>query len=1483
MRPRRVAKALATRIRRIPSVPSTAPPELKAWAEGVKEWIEVRDGERGDLLDRAITARDLVDLDLAGTSAAFRGRLTGTIRDILGPPIDGGSPIPDLPTPPAIQGFSAVGLFSAIMLVWQQPSSQYQRHAYIEIWRSETPDFGQAIMIGTSMGGMYMDYVGRAAGFHYWARSVARPAAIGAEGVKGPFVGPVFAETAADIEQIIEDLSREINESDLAQELRSRIDLIDGLSSLPGSVNERLAIEAQARADALTDISDDLADEVQDRISALNQLADQVTAEANARVTAIQNLRTELEGKIDGIEDEIDSILADIADISGIPDFNENESYSVDDLVKWSGGLYRALQNMTAPSPLPSDENFWQKIGDYASLAEAVVANAGALSDLAVRVTLTEDGLVAEGDRIDSLQATITDPVTGLGSKASVNYVDGVIATEQGARATSLSNLETSLQGEITDAETGLQTQINARATFSDLTTLESNILGSSAENFTGISARFDTVETTATSNFNTLNTAISNVYGASVESFTLISAEFNRVDSDIASRATITQLNTAISDEESARVSAIQQLEADISDLTAGGVTSEALNTAINDAKADIFGASATSFTGLSATFSAIDSDIGTRATVTQLNEAVSDEQAARVLALNNLESSLQGEINNRATFIDLTNLETSILGSQVDNFTQIRAEFDRVDGDIGGNSAQISTLNTALANETSARAQQDSVLEARIRVASASLVNALNRLGNAQRWTISDSDVVFFTDFGGRSGVGARLESDGSVTVFTDYFEIDPTGIYEVRISLRTNQSFDRTYFGLHTQSGNLGDSNGHTTAVTRVTPEGARSSSSNPYWWSSSSGNGQTTWRDIRTYLAGSEANEDLVPESRGSPYRVMICDPGQTRVRLRVLARERAGQMATLFITGVSVRRVDEAVAEQGEETTAQIISTQQAVADVYQASVTDFTQINARFDSVDSDINNRATINQLNSAISDVYGASVETFSQIDAQFNNQQSQINNRATLTQLNSAVTDVYQSSVTSFTNIAARFASVDDDIESRATISQMQTAVANVYTSSVESFTQINARFSGVDNEINNRATVNQVNNAVASEADARAQQIDQVFAAIGDTNAAVETKAEASVVSDLEGNILDINAQYTIKVDANGHVAGIGLMSDGNTSQVGIVADRFYVTTPGGQNDYVPFIIDGGQVYMNAANIIDLTVVDAQIESLAADKIFAGQGFLNTAVIAKGEFDQAYFPGSLRSGNAIIENVNGQPTVTGFQSTYIPNSFGWIINTSTGFAEFRDIRARGSITATTGRIHDNVIVGTSGSQTLQQFRNFANQTGDRIDTWTRPGSTLIDGNQIFTGDAYVDTLQIRGQAVNFSVVATASNLVSTSGWTNVISATLPAVTAGARGDVIAIANFIVHWQHEDNIFLSARFRGSSDGDTFAQVSPLFQMSRLSNSTTDQARIPLTHIARIRAIDIDPSGDTISLQLQSGAAEVGFRSLILMEAKR
>lgn len=80
------------------------------------------------------------------------------------------------------------------------------------------------------------------------------------------------------------------------------------------------------------------------------------------------------------------------------------------------------------------------------------------------------------------------------------------------------------------------------------------------------------------------------------------------------------------------------------------------------------------------------------------------------------------------------------------------------------------------------------------------------------------------------------------------------------------------------------------------------------------------------------------------------------------------------------------------------------------------------------------------------------------------------------------------------------------------------------------------------------------------------------------------------------------------------------------------------------------------------------------------------------------------------------------------------------------------------------------------------------------------WTKPSSTYIDGNKIFTGDAYVDTLQIKGHAITINeYVETYESQLLThvpedGPWTTFVSKALvhPGYSQGAAG-VIVIINF------------------------------------------------------------------------------------------
>lgn len=92
---------------------------------------------------------------------------------------------------------------------------------------------------------------------------------------------------------------------------------------------------------------------------------------------------------------------------------------------------------------------------------------------------------------------------------------------------------------------------------------------------------------------------------------------------------------------------------------------------------------------------------------------------------------------------------------------------------------------------------------------------------------------------------------------------------------------------------------------------------------------------------------------------------------------------------------------------------------------------------------------------------------------------------------------------------------------------------------------------------------------------------------------------------------------------------------------------------------------------------------------------------------------------------------------------------------------------------------------------------------------IGQWTKPGETTINGNKIYTGDAYVDTLQIKGNAVlvpTIVALADTATCIGGSGWnwtdtglsaSITISASIPGTT------VVIICNCSGYWKNNNQI--------------------------------------------------------------------------------
>jgi len=228
----------------LPTLSPKAPAELRPLFAAIMEIIETGEGVRGDKLDRKLTLRDLLDGDIASL------RVPGNPDSGLAPP----SGSQDMTIPPRPQGFAADGsFFGMINLSWSSPQEQYNNHSITNIYRNEEDNFAAAEIVGRDPGSFYSDIVRNDAtivddplnlpGYYYWITFVSE------SNIEGPPNSPdgTFAQPIPDAGYLLGQLSGQLGESQLEQDLRSRIDLIDAPASMAGSVAARIQKESSER------------------------------------------------------------------------------------------------------------------------------------------------------------------------------------------------------------------------------------------------------------------------------------------------------------------------------------------------------------------------------------------------------------------------------------------------------------------------------------------------------------------------------------------------------------------------------------------------------------------------------------------------------------------------------------------------------------------------------------------------------------------------------------------------------------------------------------------------------------------------------------------------------------------------------------------------------------------------------------------------------------------------------------------------------------------------------------------------------------------------------------------------------------------------------------------------------------------------------------------------------------------------------------
>lgn len=192
-------------------LPALPPANDPGFLDALKETVEQMRGLRGDQRDQMVTRRDLEDAGLAKTIVESGVEAGADTRSGAGS--DNGRPV--MTVPPAVSGFQAAGAFSVIMLSWNAPN--YGNHAYTEVARASVDDISQAVTVGLQPARMHTDTVGGSFEGFYWVRHVSTA------GVKGAWSQSLQASTPDNPEWILEQLTGDITESSLWDELQTNL------------------------------------------------------------------------------------------------------------------------------------------------------------------------------------------------------------------------------------------------------------------------------------------------------------------------------------------------------------------------------------------------------------------------------------------------------------------------------------------------------------------------------------------------------------------------------------------------------------------------------------------------------------------------------------------------------------------------------------------------------------------------------------------------------------------------------------------------------------------------------------------------------------------------------------------------------------------------------------------------------------------------------------------------------------------------------------------------------------------------------------------------------------------------------------------------------------------------------------------------------------------------------------------------------------
>lgn len=404
------------------------------------------------------------------------------------------------------------------------------------------------------------------------------------------------------------------------------------------------------------------------------------------------------------------------------------------------------------------------------------------------------------------------------------------------------------------------------------------------------------------------------------------------------------------------------------------------------------------------------------------------------------------------------------------------------------------------------------------------------------------------------------------------------------------------------------------------------------------------------------------------------------------------------------------------------------------------------------------------------------------------------------------------------TATTNLTNRVAVAEGKIEANttatSTLSNRVTELDGKITAQAAAITKVESDLTGLTTEIDKKA-----NATALTSLETKVTEVDGKTNTLATSLSQLSTKVDGnSAAIAVQGTTLNgIQAEYSIKLDVNGMVSGIGLINTGSSSAISMNADMFYIGKAGAGGKK-PFMVltspqtIGGVTYpagtwidvalianatIGTAHIADASITNAKIKELDASKITTG--ILNANRIRVGAtstFDDGYNPATK------ARTFIAQPTV--------PYSVGdiWKNGTSTYICKTQRVAGSftasewdkvGDVTSENTAANSNALGGTTASTINTNIANAdtkatnaastataadtkataadtkatlaqsaANSANNQVNAWKFTGTTDIDGGKIRADTVtavQIDVAELSAISANLGTLTTTTDKGST----------------------------------------------------------------------------------------------------------------------